>query len=282
MSSFAPGAGNVEAGAANCSFRKACMPTAWTCESDCGLTPHVDCSSRRAAAAALTVLAEAPTCSANAFEVSEPGSGLITVTCTVPACALVAVPVAVSSVEETNVVGRNTPPNDTTAPLANFWPETTRVKLPTGIVVGSTAFTMGAGLVSVAVPVEVAVVAARRVAVTWIVFGVGTVAGAVYNPPAEIVPTVALPPAIPLMAHFTAVLPPAPFTVVRYASVEPAAICGVAGLTCTVTWPEAPTCTFMEAAESLLPGSGFSTMTLTIPTCADEAVPVALSWVGPT
>ena len=105
---------------ANCSFRNACIPTAWTCESDCGLTPKVDCSSRRAAAAAFTALEEDPTCSANEFEVAEPGSGLITVTCTVPACALVAVPVAVSSVEETNVVGRNVPPKDTTAPGANF------------------------------------------------------------------------------------------------------------------------------------------------------------------
>ncbi len=55
---------------------------------------------------------------------------------------------------------------------------TTKVKLPTGIVVGSTALTMGAGLVSVAVPVALAVVSARLVAVTWIVLGVGTVAGA--------------------------------------------------------------------------------------------------------
>src|SRR5712691_1440971 len=145
MSSFAPGAGKVEAGAANCSFRKACMPTAWTCESDCGLTPQVDCSSKRAAAAALKLLEEVPTCSANAFEVSEPGSGLITVTCTVPACALVAVPVAVTSVAETKVVGRNVPPNETTAPGANFWPVTTKVKLPTGIVVGSTALTIPVG-----------------------------------------------------------------------------------------------------------------------------------------
>ena len=282
MSSLAPGAGKVEAGVENCSFRKACMPTAWTCESDCGLTPKVDCSSSRAAAAALTVLAEDPTCRAKAFEVIEPGSGLITVTCTVPACALVAVPVAVSSVEETNVVGRKVPPNDTTAPDANFWPLTTRVKLPTGIVVGSTAFTMGAGLVSVAVPVALAVVSARLVAVTWTVLGVGTVAGAWYSPPAEIVPTVALPLCIPLIAHFTAVLPAAPFTAVRNWNVAPAATCAVGGITCTVTWPEAPTCTFMEATEAILPGSGFWTVILTVPTCAAVVVPVAVSWVGPT
>ena len=89
-----------------------------------------------------------------------------------------AVPVAVTSVAETKVVGRSVPPNETTAPGANFWPVTTKVKLPKGIVVGSTALTIGAGLVSVAVPVAVAVVSARLVAVTWIVLGVGTVAGA--------------------------------------------------------------------------------------------------------
>ena len=56
---------------------------------------------------------------------------------------------------------------------------TTRVKLPTGMVVGSTAVTTGAGLVSVHVPVDVAVVSARLVAVIWMVLGVGNVAGAV-------------------------------------------------------------------------------------------------------
>ena len=82
------------------------------------------------------------------------------------------------AVAETKVVGRNVPPNETTAPGANFWPVTTKVKLPKGIVVGSTALTIGAGLVSVAVPVAVAVVSARLIAVTWIVLGLGTVAGA--------------------------------------------------------------------------------------------------------
>ena len=55
------------------------MPTACTCDRDAGFTPQVDCSSKRAAAAALRVLAALPTCNANALEVFEPGSGLITV-----------------------------------------------------------------------------------------------------------------------------------------------------------------------------------------------------------
>ena len=115
------------------------MPTACKCERDCGFTPQVDCSSRRAAAAALKVVGGSSDLQRKRLEVCEPGSGLITVTWTVPACALVAVPVAVSSVEEINVVGRNEPPNDTTAPLTKRLAVTTRVKLPTGMVVGSTA-----------------------------------------------------------------------------------------------------------------------------------------------
>jgi hypothetical protein len=38
------------------------------------------------------------------------------------------------------------------------------------------------------------------------VAGVGTVIGAVYTPDAEIIPTMALPPAVPLTLQFTAVL----------------------------------------------------------------------------
>ena len=85
------------------------------------------------------------------------------------------------------------------------------------------------------------------------VLGVGTVAGAWYTPPAEIVPTVALPLGIPLIAHFTAVLLPAPFTAVRYWNVEPAVICSRwRDHLLPHTWPAAPTCTFMEAAEVAL------------------------------
>ena len=76
------------------------------------------------------------------------------------------------------MVGKNVPPNDTTAPLANFWPVTTKVKSPTGMLVGSTAVTTGNGLLRVTVPVELAVVSARLVAVTVRVLGVGIVAGA--------------------------------------------------------------------------------------------------------
>jgi hypothetical protein len=50
------------------------------------------------------------------------------------------------------------------------------------------------------------VVSAALVAVTVIWAGFGNFAGAVYRPVAEIVPTVASPPAVPLTFHVTAVL----------------------------------------------------------------------------
>ena len=46
---------------------------------------------------------------------------------------------------------------------------------------------------------------AADTAVTVTVAGEGTVIGAVYTPDAEIIPTVALPPAVPLTLQFTAV-----------------------------------------------------------------------------
>jgi hypothetical protein len=47
---------------------------------------------------------------------------------------------------------------------------------------------------------------ATDTAVIVTVAGVGTVIGAVYTPDAEIIPIVALPPAVPLTLQFTAVL----------------------------------------------------------------------------
>ena len=98
-------------------------------------------------------------------------------TSTVPACVLV--PVAVSWFADTNLVGRNVPPNATTAPLTNFWPVTTRVKLPTGMLVGSTAVTTGVGLVKVTMPADVAVVSTWAVAVICMLAGFGIARGAV-------------------------------------------------------------------------------------------------------
>ena len=85
---------------------------------------------------------------------------------TVPVCATVAVPVAVSWLEETNLVGRNVPPNAITAPFTKFRPLTTRLKLPIAMLVGSTAVTIGKGLLSVTMLVELAVVSAKLVACT--------------------------------------------------------------------------------------------------------------------
>src|SRR5258708_39802372 len=49
-------------------------------------------------------------------------------------------------------------------------------------------------------------VSAWEIAVTVTAAGLGTAAGAVYKPAAEMVPTVALPPVIPLTCQVTAVL----------------------------------------------------------------------------
>src|SRR5262249_3680918 len=54
--------------------------------------------------------------------VTPPGFGLATVTFTVPTCAVVTVPAAVSEVAETKVVAIGTPPNNTVAPGTKFDP----------------------------------------------------------------------------------------------------------------------------------------------------------------
>jgi hypothetical protein len=64
----------------------------------------------------------------------------------------------------------------------------------------------GAGGETVTVAEPMAVGLAALVACTVTVAGLGIAAGAVYNPEAEIVPTVALPPATPPTLHVTAVL----------------------------------------------------------------------------
>ena len=66
--------------------------------------------------------------------------------------------------------------------------------------------------VTVAIAEPIFVESTTDTAVMVTVAGVGTVIGAVYTPDAEIIPTVALPPEVPLTLQFTAVLE-APVTV---------------------------------------------------------------------
>src|SRR5215472_11282544 len=61
-------------------------------------------------------------------------------------------------------------------------------------------------VVIVTLAVDVLVVSAVDMPVTVTLAGLGTVAGAAYNPEAEMVPTIVLPPVIPLTCQVTPVL----------------------------------------------------------------------------
>ena len=81
--------------------------------------------------------------------------------------------------------------------------------VPTGVSVsvGATAtvaFTAGAVIVTMAAPKGL--VSAELMAFTVIVAGLGTVAGAVYNPEVLMVPTVEFPPSMPFTAQVMVVL----------------------------------------------------------------------------
>src|SRR5271166_3953587 len=88
------------------------------------------------------------------------------------------------------------------------------------------------------------------------------------------VPTVALPPAIPFTDQLTAMFV-APVTVALKTCWLPARITPVAGVTCTTI----PFTCALIALEALAPGAGFCTVMLTVPTSASVAVPVAVNCV---
>jgi hypothetical protein len=87
--------------------------------------------------------------------------------------------------------------------------------------------------ITVAMAEPILVESATDTAVIVTVAGVGTVMGAVYTPDAEIIPTVALPPAVPLTLQLTAVLE-APVTAAVNVCVIPTVTLMVAGVTDTV------------------------------------------------
>jgi hypothetical protein len=75
---------------------------------------------------------------------------------------------------------------------------------------------------------------ATLTAVTVTTLGLGTVAGAVYKPVAEIVPTVALPPATLFTAQVTALLKlPVPCTTAANCCVWPTTTLTILGVTVT-------------------------------------------------
>ena len=112
-------------------------------------------------------------------EVAESGLGFATETPTVPTCAVVVIPVAVTCVEEFSVVVRAVVPRYTFAPGAKCLPVSVRENAPTGMETGNTAFSNGVGLPSVAPVFPDLVLSAVSTALIVMVFGVGGNSGAV-------------------------------------------------------------------------------------------------------
>jgi hypothetical protein len=120
-----------------------------------------------------------------------------------------------------------------------------------------------------------AVESATLVALIATVAGLGTHQGAVYTPDVEIVPTVPLPPAMPLTFQVTAVLV-LPVTVALNCCVLNPATEALVGETLTLIADGCDTAT-LTALDT--PPSGLLTVTGT-PLLAAEVAPLALSLVG--
>jgi hypothetical protein len=143
------------------------------------------------------------------FDVSP--SGVLTTTGSANRGAA-ALPVAVTRMDETNVVASATPSNDTTDPVVKPTPLTVSVKSPVGTGDGLTDETAGSGrIVTDELPVDVGdvVLAARTVTVA----GLGATFGATYRPLASIVPTIVVPPVVSLTLQVTVFGAPDTFAV---------------------------------------------------------------------
>ena len=106
-----------------------------------------------------------------------PGLGFVMVTPTVPAEE--AVPVAVSFVEDANVVCNMAPPNEICAPPTKLLPFAVSVNAPTGMLVGLTLPRTGTGFHSVTLLVPFALASAALTAFIVTAFELGTLVGAV-------------------------------------------------------------------------------------------------------
>ena len=100
-----------------------------------------------------------------------------------------------------------------------------------------------------------------------------------YKPVALTVPSVALPPAVPFTDQVTFVFV-LPVTTAVNDCVAPARKVALAGATPTERLLDGPVTVSFTAADAINPGFGFCTVKLTLPTCADVAVPVALICVA--
>lgn len=117
----------------------------------------------------------------------------------------VAFPAAVSCEEELNTVCNTAPFISTCAPETNLLPVTTSVKLPGFTAAGLIPVKTGVGFISVTLLVPLAEESAALVARIVMVFGLGSVAGAVYFPLESIVPVAEDPPAAPFTDQDTPV-----------------------------------------------------------------------------
>src|SRR5579872_971166 len=162
-------------------------------------------------------------------ETLAPGSGLCTVIICVPACAVVAVPAAVSCVDETYAVMSAVVPMYATAVGAKCEPFSVNRNGPGGMLKGDTLVNCGSGLFSVALALPSFLTSDVSTAVMVMEFGAGGNSGAVYIPLASIVPSVAFPPAIPLIDQLTAGFEPSPVFAVNFCCATPgmAALDGV-------------------------------------------------------
>ena len=139
-------------------------------------------------------------------DVAEPGSGFVTVNCTLGVCE-VTLPVAVSLVLDTNVVLSAVEPISTTAPLTKLLPFKVMVKLPESICGGVAEESCGTGFNRVVTVETVRPLWFGTAAAIVTALGDGSDAGAVYvavnGPVLVIVPTIAFPFAMSFTVQVT-------------------------------------------------------------------------------
>ena len=117
------------------------------------------------------------TCRFCALDVALPGLGFVTVTANVPAEA--ALPLAVSCVEEMNVVARGVPARTTCAPLTKPLPFAAIVNAPEETEAGETLLSTGVGFSKMTLLLPDAVASAALTACTVTVPELGMLEGAV-------------------------------------------------------------------------------------------------------
>jgi len=121
----------------------------------------------------------APIRTIRAVDGTAPGSGFSTISCAdVSFCDAIVVPLAVNSVDETNLVVSVCPASVTFAPLTNFAPLMVIEKLPTGTAVGEMAVTVGIGFSSEISVLPESVLSDAELASMLTESGVGRAAGA--------------------------------------------------------------------------------------------------------